>query len=252
MTIKIVGNKVYRPVSPWSRQVHKFLYFLQKSGFDKVPEPLGFNSEGQEIVRFVKGVTSDYPLPKDIRSNEVLISSAKFLRSYHDVSQKFLLSDLFSEEGWMFPCRKPQEVICHNDFAPYNICFKGKRVVGVIDFDTAHPAPRTWDIVYAIYRFAPFSPPKDLDSFGSINEQVIRARLFCEAYELAIQHRKNIADMMIERIHILLEFLLESARNGDIKYMANIQNGHHLKYLNDIKYIGHHKKYIQEGVLGAR
>lgn len=249
MRIKIVGNNVYRKANPWSKQVHKFLSFMQESGFDKVPEPLGFNEKGQEIVSFVKGKTFDYPLPEAIRSDDTLISAAKFLRDYHDISQKFLLNKSFSKKGWMFPCRNPTEVICHNDFAPYNICFEGKRVIGIIDFDTACPGPRNWDIAYAIYRFAPLSPLKDSDSFGSIEEQIIRGRLFCEAYGLAIHDRENIVNVMLERLRVLLKFLVQSARAGDRKYELNIEDDHHLKYLNDIKYITHYKKVIQEGIL---
>ena len=53
--------------------------------------------------------------------------------------------------------RAPVEVICHNDFATYNLVFDGENVVGVIDWDFASPGPRLWDIAYLAYRIVPLS-----------------------------------------------------------------------------------------------
>lgn len=105
------------------------------------------------LVSFIDGSTCDYPLSEDVKSLEALISSAKLLRNYHDASQYFLKqSDDANIGNWMFPCRDPQEVICHNDFAPYNICYQGKQAVGIIDFDTAHPGPRHQRIFVRLMR----------------------------------------------------------------------------------------------------
>jgi thiamine kinase-like enzyme len=38
-------------------------------------------------------------------------------------------------------------VICHNDFAPYNLVFTDWRPHAIIDFDTAGPRPRAWNRV---------------------------------------------------------------------------------------------------------
>ena len=52
---------------------------------------------------------------------------------------------------------EPREVICHNDFAPYNLMFEGTAPTGVIDFDVASPGPRVWDMGYTAYRFVPLT-----------------------------------------------------------------------------------------------
>lgn len=145
----------------------------------------------------------------------------------------------------MFPCKDPQEVICHNDFAPYNICFDGQHAIGIIDFDTAHPGPRVWDIAYALYRFAPFTNPKNKDGFGGLEDQILRARLFCDAYGLKSNDRIGLADLIIERLQNLLDFLMQSAKQGNKKYEINLKDGHHLKYLGDLEYIKLHKNAIQ-------
>ena len=244
-----VNNEIHRESAYWSKQVHQFLYFLRKRGFNQAPLPLGFDEQGREIVSFVKGKTCDYPLSDDVASLEALVSAAKLLRSYHDASQSFLNEIGASNQAWMFPCRDPQEVICHSDFAPYNICFEGKRAVGIIDFDTAHPGPRVWDIAYALYRFAPFSNPENVESFGGIEDQILRAYLFCNAYGLNEENRIGLVDLILERLRVLLSFLMQSAREGNKKYAANVQNGHHLTYLADIEYITLHKLRIENGLI---
>lgn len=67
----------------------------------------------------------------------------------------------------MLPARSPAEVICHGDIAPYNSAVRDGRVIGFIDFDTAHPAPRLGDVAYAVYRYAPLHAPENPDrQFG--------------------------------------------------------------------------------------
>lgn len=187
-------------------------------------------------------------MSKNIKSVSVLISSAKLLREYHDASQNYLSTINESEQCWMFPSREPQEVICHNDFAPYNICFKEQEAIGIIDFETAVPAPRIWDIAYALYRFAPFTNPNNKDGFGNIEEQISRAYIFCDAYGLLKKDRINLTNLIIERLETLLNFLIKSAKDGDIKYQNNMQDKHHLKYLEDIEYIKKHKDFIENGL----
>src|SRR5690606_4734144 len=53
-------------------------------------------------------------------------------------------------------------------------------------FDTAHPAPRLWDVAYAAYRFVPLTgSPRHGGAVPPLAAQARRARLFCDAYALA-------------------------------------------------------------------
>lgn len=87
-------------------------------------------------------------------SDDVLIEIAKMLRLYHDS-----VHDFASDESWepIDNTSPPFEVLCHNDFAIYNIIFRHKRPIGIIDFDVAGPGPRLWDIAYALYTCVPLS-----------------------------------------------------------------------------------------------
>jgi Ser/Thr protein kinase RdoA (MazF antagonist) len=238
-----LNNEVHRPVGPWTQQVHKLLHSLRAQGFCAAPEPLGFDEQGREMVSFLKGETSHIP-PTSLKA---LISAAKLLRAYHDASQNFL-DDSVSQQGWMLPCKNPQEVMCHGDFAPYNVVFDGEQAVGIIDFDTAHPGPRAWDMAYALYRFAPFTNPHNEEGFGNIEDQILRGRLFCNAYELAEDKRRGIANLMIERLQELVDFMMKSAQEGNKKFMLTVQESHHLKYLADMDYIQMHKRRIEKGL----
>ncbi len=66
---------------------------------------------------------------------------------------------------WRSAAHEPVEVICHNDFATYNLVFDGEGVVGVIDWDFASPGPRLWDLAYLAYRIVPLSHGDRRDGF---------------------------------------------------------------------------------------
>ena len=55
-------------------------------------------------------------------------------------------------------------MICHNDFAPYNMVFRDHELIGVIDWDFAAPGPRLWDLAYLAYRIAPLMRPENPDA----------------------------------------------------------------------------------------
>ncbi len=176
-----VANTVHRPAGPWTRSVHALLRHVRAVGFTAVPEPLGFDEAGNEIVTFLAGEVCNYPLSAAAASEEALVSAAQLLRAYHEATVSFLTQNVESHT-WQLPTQTPIEVICHGDFAPYNVVLNGRQAVGIIDFDTAHPGPRSWDIAYALYRWAPFTHPQNPDGLGDLETQIGRARLFCDAY----------------------------------------------------------------------
>ena len=81
----------------------------------------------------------------------------------------------------MFAPREPAEVICHDDFAPYNMVFSDGRLVGVIDYETVGPGPRAWDLAYLAYRLVPLAAPGNPDLPARTDADARLGRL-CEAY----------------------------------------------------------------------
>jgi hypothetical protein len=242
-----MGGKVYRPAGEWTPYIHRLLDHIRSQGFSSAPEPLGFDAKGNEIVSYIAGEASNYPLSEAASSVEALVSAAELLRSYHDASASFVIG-LKGNEPWLLPAREPVEVVCHGDYAPYNVVLEGNRAMAIIDFDTAHPGPRTWDIAYALYRWSPLNNPNNPDGFGSEQEKVGRSRLFCDAYGLSKASRVGLIATTVERLQCLVDFMQSEADAGNEAFKANIADGHHLAYLADIDYLKANSEGIQAGL----
>ena len=234
-----IGNEVHRPVGSWTKQMHQFLISLREENFFAAPNPLGFDSSGLEIVSFIEGEVSNYPLSKNASSINALTSAAQLLRRYHDASQRFLKQLKTDPQCWQLPSREPPEVMCHGDFAPYNVVLNGEEAIGIIDFDTCHPGPRAWDIAYALYRWAPFTNPNNHDGFGTLQNQIKRACIFCDSYGLSDKDRQNMSYLIIKRLQNLVQYIQKTPEEND-----SIKQGHLKLYLADIAYIGEHKDQI--------
>ncbi|NAW86625.1 aminoglycoside phosphotransferase family protein [Photobacterium halotolerans] len=244
-------NKIYRPRGKWSETVHFLLSHIAENGFNAAPKPYGFDEKNNEILSYVEGDVFNYPLKGNIATTEALTSAAKLLRLYHDASSSFLSKHSNEPMEWMLPGREPAEVICHGDYAPYNVSLIGSEKVGIIDFDTAHPAPRIWDIAYALYCWAPFKT-HEYDAMGDLESQSIRAKQFCDAYGLLEVDRQGLVKAMIDRVQALVDHMHNEASKGNQAFIENIKDGHHLAYLTDIKYLSSHQQYITDALVGKK
>jgi len=246
--IHISADRVYRPCGFWSEPVHALLTHLRNEQFYSAPQSFGFDDNGNETLSYVAGDVYNYPLAGAIVSNEALSSAATLLRRYHDATISFVNSPVCHEATWLLPRREPQEVICHGDYGPYNVALNGNRVVGVFDFDTAHPAPRIWDIAYAVYCWAPFKTKPD-DVLKNLVSQAERAKQFCNAYGLLHADRHQLVDTIIERLQVLVAFMLAEAGSGNKAFVANIADGHHFAYRDDIAYLELNYSEITQALL---
>ena len=235
-----VGATVRRTAGAWTPQVHRLLLHLRAKGIHEAPAPLGFDPQGREILTFIPGLVGNDPLPDFLRTDAMLIAAARLLRRIHDATADVAPTWL---SGWLAPTRAPIEVICHGDFAPYNCVFDEGRLVGVIDFDHAHPGSRHWDLAYALYRFAPITDPSNPDGYGTVAEQCRRVRLFCDEYGL--QARAQLVEVIRARLAYMAEYLREGAARGDTRLQANIDAGHLAIYTTDYAYLETHDAQFQ-------
>jgi hypothetical protein len=242
-----IGGTVRRPTGSWTPFVHGLLRHLRQRGFTAAPEVYGTTDDGKEELSFLPGDVSNYPLTPAAASPTALRTAAELLRRYHDASVGYDGGDL---SGLMLPARSPAQVVCHGDYAPHNCVLDGERVVGIIDFDTAHPAPRVWDVAYAVYRWAPVTAPGNSDGFGSVSEQAERARAFCDHYGLDGAGREQLTDTIVARLTGLVDFMRAKAAAGDTAFASHLADGHHLLYLNDAAYIRDNKAAFDRVVVG--
>ena len=96
---------------------------MRGHGFALAPEPLGIDDRGREILTFLPGRAGAYPMPGPLFRGDARGGGA-LLRAYHDATAGFVVPP---GGVWQFPAHEPVEVICHNDFAPYNLVFDGDR-----------------------------------------------------------------------------------------------------------------------------
>jgi hypothetical protein len=113
-----LGDTVQRELNPNSPKIHKLLKHLENKGFSYAPKFLGIDEKGREILSFIEGEAGNYPLKEYMWSDDNLIEIAKMIRLYHDS-----VSDFSFDDSWQSLDNPPQqfEVLCHNDFAIYNI-----------------------------------------------------------------------------------------------------------------------------------
>jgi hypothetical protein len=178
VSVERSGDRVLRPAAPWSESVQALLAHVRERGVTWVPQPQGL-ADGRAAVSWVEGDVPAYPMPEWVWAPAVLERAARMLRAYHDATAGF------DRDGrtWALPAREPAEVICHNDFAPYNLAFRDGLPVGAIDFEAASPGPRAWDLAYLAYRLVPLADAANPDLPTSPEaERVDRLATLCAAY----------------------------------------------------------------------
>jgi aminoglycoside phosphotransferase (APT) family kinase protein len=177
-----VGDTVRRPAGPWTPAVHALLGHLEAAHFDAAPRALGSDDDGREVVSYASG---DVVWPDHfelLESDGALAEIAQLIRHYHDVAATFTPS---ADAQWWDLAADPSgvhEVVCHNDFAPWNLVHGDDRWI-FIDWDLAAPGRRSWDLGWALLSFIPLTPDRLLE-----DESIVRRlRVFMEAYGASVE-----------------------------------------------------------------
>jgi hypothetical protein len=197
-----VGETVRRATGPWSPAVHGLLRHLEVNGFDAAPRVLGIDEKGREILTYIPGEVGWYPLLTSMWSDETLVAAARLLRRFHNATIGYVPPP---GATWQlaYPGRERPDVICHNDFAPYNVVFADGLPRALIDFGNAGPGPRIWDIAYAVFTFVLLSEEAPPGPRGR------RLRLFCDVYGLE-QRRHVLAVPLPHSTNALQRWLARS------------------------------------------
>ena len=191
------GKFIYKSVTTATATIHELLKHVISKGIEWVPESFGVDTEGKHVLSYIEG---DVPhdTPEWIWEERILLDIASRLRLWHDATHDFY----YKNAQWLLENDEGHEVICHNDFAPYNCVFRNKQFTGLIDFDTCSPGSRLWDIAYTAYRFVPIRPTDDGQLYIELSPfsqqaMIDRLRRFLKAYSF------NKKDFLYTEIQVL-------------------------------------------------
>jgi len=220
--VEIIDGLVRRPLAAWTPAVHGLLRHLESIGFEGVPRAVAVE-EDRDVVTFVPGEVGHYPLNARQWSDGAMLDAARWLRRFHDATASY--RPFVGPWRFVYPDPSQHEVICHNDYAPYNMTFVEDRPVGLIDFDTACPGPRIWDVAYAAYRFVPLVDHAYAREIGMMHpDPARRLALFCEAYGL--ENPDEVITTAARRLEALCEHMEREAAAGNFVHRSNIAAGH--------------------------
>jgi hypothetical protein len=228
-----IGQTVRRPAHKNTAIIQALLRHLEKTGFDGAPRALGVDQEGRETVSYIFGEAGQYPLKPHVLSESTLIRLGLLLRRFHDATTSFSLP---KNLVWHNTVTGNSEVICHGDAGPYNIIFRNRNPVALIDFERATPGPRVWDIAFVLYRFAPLCDLREQGLSLSFLRQIAgRIRSFLHAY--GFSQKQDLIDWIRLRLKTEIGLFKSGATDVIIGRQQKIEAGHLDLYKRDLELI---------------
>jgi hypothetical protein len=205
------GDTVRRPAGWWTPAVQALLQHLHEVGFPYSPRPGGIDPQGREVVTYIPGESGAIGWHR-IHNEQGLRRFARLLREYHDAVRDFRPAP---DLEWALPPAEPPEVVCHNDFGPWNLVYNGDEPVGILDWDFAAPGPRSNDIAYALEYAVPFRDDTTAQTwhhFPEVPDRRARLEIFADAYGLT--STVGLVDDVIARQHLTIAHVHELAERG--------------------------------------
>jgi 8-oxo-dGTP diphosphatase len=208
-----VGGTVRRARGPWTPSVHALLTELRgAAGLVEVPRVYGFDERGREVLEYLPGRVPEPDV--ETPSDELLGDAMRWLRRFHDAVAGTSLPG-----PWRTTTSAPGagELVCHNDFAPYNVAVStsatGERLVGVFDWDLAGPATRLEDLAFAAWNWVPM--------WQTLPAARAASRLEVMAAAYGDVGAEQILDGVVPRIEKTVDLIRAGLASGDAG-MANL------------------------------
>lgn len=229
-----VGDTVRRPAGWWTPAVHALLQHLQDVGFAYSPRPMGLDSLGREVLSYIPGQSGAVGWYR-IHSDQGLRRFASLLHEYHDAVRDFRPS---LDIEWAVPPAEPYELVCHNDFGPWNVVYDGDEPVGILDWDFAAPGPATNDIAYALEYAVPFHDDVTAQTwhhFAEVPDRRARLEVFADAYGLA--STDGLVEEVIDRQRLTVAHVEKLAGRGLEPQATWVRDGTLDKSRSDITWV---------------
>jgi aminoglycoside phosphotransferase (APT) family kinase protein len=137
------------------------------------------------------------------------------------------------------------EIIAHHDLAPWNLVI-GEGRWAFIDWDTAAPGTRLWDLAYAVHGFAPLSASPAYEREDAAH----RVRLIADSYDLTEQQRLDIVPLLARRTLAMHDFLAEQAAQANQPWTRLWEEGHGAVWQADTRYITQRQDQWRQALLG--
>ena len=238
-----VGDTVRRPAGPWTPAVHALLSHLHAVGFHGAPRPLGIDEHGREILTFIPGTVAWPDHFHLLHGDGQLRHVARLIREFHDAVAGFT-----PPPGAQWQALIPadgDEIIAHHDLAPWNLIVSDPRWA-FIDWDTAAPGTRLWDLAYAIHGFVPLTANPAYQR----NDASRRLRLIADTYGLTERQRLDIIPLLGRRTQAMHAFLAKQAAQGNQPWAQLWQEGHGDAWRADTDYITKREHHWHQALLG--
>ncbi|WP_446215485.1 phosphotransferase enzyme family protein [Micromonospora sp. IBHARD004] len=197
-----VGDTVRRPVGPWTESVDALLHHLHEVGFPGAPRPLGRDARGRQVLEYVPGEPGD---PAGTYAPAELASIGALLAELHRATAGFVPPAAAVWQRVIPP--DGEELVCHHDAAPWNLV-RSPRGWVLIDWDSAGPGTRLWELAYAAQSMAGMRPDRP------VRESARRLRVFVDGYGLAGADRPALAGLLGRRARAMCDLLQRGARDG--------------------------------------
>ena len=229
-----VGSTVRKPWTAATSAVFEYMAAVRAAGVD-VPAVHGSDDQGRGITEFVPGALA---MDRPPLSAAQLTRVGRIVRTLHDASSGFTPT---GSPHWDVLIPAPDdELICHNDLAPWNLIV-GQRWV-FIDWDGAGPSTRLWDLAYSAQAF----------TLSDVNEDPQRAatRLaaLVDGYAADQDLRRRLAATIPLRAAAMYDLLHSSHQVGREPWAAMYTNGHGQHWRTVTNYARRHQ-HVWEGAL---
>jgi Ser/Thr protein kinase RdoA (MazF antagonist) len=226
-TVVRIGETVHRPAGSWTSTVHALLRHIRTRGFSLAPEPLGFDADGREVLSYLDGSTvgAALPWPEWVWREELLAEVGQATARYHEAVADFRPSGILPWH-WGAAELKANEIVCHNDLAPYNVVVGGGRLRGIIDWDLVFPGTIRSELAFVAWQWVPLQDPSIASVFGWRDRHDLgrRLRILLDGYGLA--DRSGFIEDVILRIKQNRDVIVRRAREGVTAYIELERQGH--------------------------
>ncbi len=127
-----------------------------RPGSTGVPEVLGTDARGREILTYLPGTILD--VDEDLMTDGQLVATARWLRRAARGAGRRR-----PRRPWRWFDVPDATVLGHNDVAPYNLCFEGDTLTGVFDWDLAGPTTPALELAQLAWSGVPLYRARPAD-----------------------------------------------------------------------------------------